>query len=182
MAAAPSPKIPRPPRLFFALWPEEPLRTRLEALARQEVPVDRGRRIPAENLHLTLAFLGHVPAEARTCLERSASAIRGEPFTLVLDRLDCFRRTGVLWVGASQVPAPLATLVHALDAAAAGCGLAPQRREFRAHVTVARKLRRCPPPRPIAPLEWPVGHFCLALSNTHPAGARYEILRSWELR
>lgn len=158
------------------------LRARLDALARQEVPADRGRRIPTENLHLTLAFLGYVPAEVRTCLEQAASAIRGEPFTLVLDQLDCFRRTGILWVGASQVPAPLAVLARALNAAVAGCGLTPETREFRAHVTIARKLRRCPEGRSLAPLEWHVHDFSLVLSDTRANGARYEILRSWELR
>ncbi len=47
------------PRLFFALWPDPPTRTALAMLV-DGLPLVGGRRVPAENLHLTLAFLGNV--------------------------------------------------------------------------------------------------------------------------
>ena len=45
-------------RLFYALWPDEPLRERLAEAARDAVRQSGGRPVPAGNYHLTLAFLG----------------------------------------------------------------------------------------------------------------------------
>jgi 2'-5' RNA ligase len=175
-------EAPRPQRLFFALWPDAGLQERLHALAREAVPERRARCLPVHNIHLTLAFLGYVSAAQRSCLERAAAEVRAAPFTLVLDQLGCFRRAGILWAGATVVPQALRTLIQGLNAGMAGCGLTPDKREFRLHVTLARKLRRCLPARPIAPpLPWSVERFSLVLSNTYPDGARYEILRTWEL-
>jgi 2'-5' RNA ligase len=45
-------------RLFVALWPDESLQRQL--LAQSAPLAELGRRIPARNLHVTLAFLGSV--------------------------------------------------------------------------------------------------------------------------
>lgn len=173
-----------PQRLFFALWPDTGLQERLLALARAAVP-ERGcgRWLAAQNLHLTLAFLGYVNAAQRSCLEQAAAGLHAAPFTLVLDQLGCFRRAGILWAGSTHVPPSMRALVQGLNAGMMDCGLIPDEREFRPHVTLARKLRRCPPPQPIVPpLSWNVERFSLVRSNTYPDGARYEILRTWELK
>ncbi len=171
-----------PQRLFFALWPDARLQERLHVLAREAVAGRRGRWLAAQNLHLTLVFLGYVSAGQRACLERVAAEVCATPFTLVLDQLGCFRRAGILWAGARDVPQALRALVQGLNAGMRGCGLTPDEREFHPHVTLVRKLRRCPPPQPIAPpLSWHVERFSLVLSNMYPDGARYEILRTWQL-
>ena len=82
-------------RLFFALWPELEIATRLHDLAGKPMH-GAGRRVPPENIHLTLAFLGAVPASFRQCAERVATAIHGEPFTLVLEQLGCWSKSGIL--------------------------------------------------------------------------------------
>ena len=102
-------------RLFFALWPDDALRQKLHALGEEilgncsmrcstsaipgVVGNYRGRRIPPENLHLTLAFLGSVDAERQACLERMALAIRSPAFTLTLDQAGFWPRKGLLWAG-----------------------------------------------------------------------------------
>lgn len=48
------------PRLFFALWPPDDLRQRLDEQAHQFPVEGRARRVPARNLHVTLAFIGEV--------------------------------------------------------------------------------------------------------------------------
>ena len=168
-------------RLFFALWPEPELGERLFALGGDRLRVG-GRGVVAENLHLTLAFLGSLDVALRQRLEQGADGIRVPRFTLALDRVGCFRRKGIFWAGATQTPAPLLELVGALKAAQAACGLTPEDREYQVHVTLARDVRRCPPEGPITPsLEWPARRFVLVESHTDADGARYEILRSWEL-
>jgi len=71
--------------------------------------------------------------------------------------------------------------VQELSAGLAACGYVPEERSYAAHLTLARKLRRCNKNLPIDPLIWEVRRFCLVQSHTHAEGARYEIVRSWEL-
>jgi 2'-5' RNA ligase len=177
----------RPERLFFALWPDVALQAQLHGLARErrEAVRRQGRLVPAENLHLTLVFLGAVEAGQRVCLEEAAAGVSVPPFTLVLDEFDCLQRRGLFWAGASHTPPALADLVQQLNAAAARCGSATDAasRPFKPHVTLARRLPRCPRAGPLAPpLAWTVSHFCLVRSDTRPKGAHYEILRVWALK
>ena len=167
-------------RLFFALWPELEIATRLHDLAGKPMHGD-GRRVPPENIHLTLAFLGAVPASFRQCAERAATAIHGEPFSLILDQLGCWSKSGILWAGVEQAPEALLQLVQALNSGLTACGYVPEKRPYTAHLTLARKVHRGVKNHPIEPLAWEVRRFCLVASRTHAQGAHYEILRAWEL-
>jgi len=169
-------------RLFFAIWPDAALQRRWHALA--ELPAHRaqsGRRTPRENLHVTLAFLGSVSAERRACLERAADAIRAASFELTLDRLGSFRRGGVWWLAPSELPPASLDLVAQLKSAQEACGLVPESRAYRAHITLARDVRRCPPPMSIASIVWPVRDFVLVQSKPGEGGSRYQALRTWPL-
>jgi 2'-5' RNA ligase len=165
-------------RLFLALWPDGAVRSRLESIPAGIAA--SGRRIPARNLHLTLAFLGSLDPAAQRCVEEAAQTVRARPCTLLLDEVGWFRRPRVLWVGASQVPAQLEDLVEQLSERLTPCGYAPDSRPFRAHVTLARKVDRGPLRREaIAPIEWHVDGFALVESVMLPAGADYRPLRIW---
>ena len=114
-------------RLFFALWPDEPLRR--DAAARVAALGASGTRsaAAADQLHVTLVFLGMV-AEARIDNVRAvAASLAGSAFTLMLDRLEHWRRPQVLCLTASAIPAPLATLVEQLRAALGEPAFRPSR-------------------------------------------------------
>ena len=173
---------PETRRLFFALWPEEGLRQQLYELAKQSLKANTGRRVAAENMHLTLAFLGSVAEADQTRYEAAASGVRGRTFTLTLDQLGCFRRSGIFWIGPQRVPAELLSLVRELNQALQACGFTPEPREYRAHLTLARDVRRCPErAMGLSPISWVVRHFAMVQSHTESHGATYEILRRWEL-
>jgi 2'-5' RNA ligase len=73
--------------------------------------------------------------------------------------------------------------VRQLNAGITECGFAPDSREYRAHVTLARKVHSGPrAPLPIDPIAWQVERFCLVESLTDRFGVRYQVLQSWELR
>jgi len=169
-------------RLFFALWPESGLQQALHKLARELLGRERARLVAADNLHLTLAFLGSVDAATRACLERAADAIRSTPFTLCFDRAGWFPRPRVFWLGCPETPLPLATLVENLRNVQRNCGLEPEARPYVPHLTVARKVLRRPRTASLTPIEWPVGRFALVESRTDPEGVRYTPLRDWSLR
>lgn len=167
-------------RLFFALWPDKTQRRQLE----EYFPLLRGcggRRVHTENLHITLAFLGSVDRETRRCMEQVADAISLPPFSVTLDQLGFWRRPRVVWLGSEETPAGLAALVGELRKAMIDCGLEPDSRAFRTHLTLMRKARRHPRVPGVSALEWPVKSFALVASETNQEGVVYKVLRSWEL-
>lgn len=168
-------------RLFFALWPDDAVRSELARLA-SGGPRGAGRLVPAENLHLTLAFLGHLDAGTRACVEAAADGISAGPFELVFTRLGCWPRPRVLWAGTQDTPAALVELVYALRRGMTGCGLRAETRPYRAHVTLARKTR-VPADFHAAcePVRWRADAFDLVESKTLSAGAHYRRLRRWPL-
>lgn len=169
-------------RLFFALWPDGVLRQKLYALGGELLGDNRGRRIPAENLHLTLAFLGYVNVERQICLERETLGIHSTAFALMLDHAGFWLRKGILWVGGTP-PEELHGLVCALQQGLTACGLEPETRPFQIHLTLARNVRRLHLDRnhAIGPLTWKVNQFALVASQMLPEGACYEIIKRWNL-
>ena len=166
-------------RLFFALWPDEGTRERLAMLAVDDIA---GRRASRDNLHVTLAFLGSVDKHLRSCAEHVASQVRAQSFTLHLDEVGYWRKPRILWVGASRLPSPLVQLLSSLNDGLSRCGFKPERREYRAHVTLARKVRKPIAHRNIDPIPWPIDSFVLVESRTLPAGASYQVSRTWSLK
>lgn len=141
----------------------------------------RGRRVAAHNLHVTLVFLGSVTHAVRECLEQAVADIHGSPFALVLDTVGYWRKPQVVWLGCSELPAPLESLVHALHATATDCGLTPDTRTYSPHLTVARKVRSDPGDFLPAPIIWPVEGFALVESLSGPGGVFYRPVRMWNM-
>ena len=168
-------------RLFFALWPDEDLRTTLDLRLPPLVGELGGKPQRPDQWHVTLEFLGDVAADRRGGLHRAAERVRAAPFTVSFDQLEHWRKPQVVCLTASRIPAPLAALVDGLRAALAEEGFIPESREFRAHVTLARKVKTARHGRLEPPLAWPADRFALVRSVTGPAGSRYEPLHWWNL-
>ena len=163
-------------RLFFALWPTAALRAELAQRA-ASLSLARGvRPVPAENLHLTLAFLGSVAAARVPEIEALARGIAFAPFQLVLDAHGAFPRAGAIWLGASRVAPGLSDLVERLRIGLTEMGLPGEARAFHPHVTLARareRIRPLPPGGTITPLVWAVDAFRLVQSQTLAEGPIY---------
>ena len=167
-------------RLFFALWPDDMVRTRCDWYV-SSILGKRIRRIPAEKLHITLAFVGSVNAEVTACLETQADAIQLAPFDLCIDHLGYWHRKRLLWMGPTHTPDALWALIQALRDAFDACGLPQERRPFQAHMTLARKFSAALPPAEVPSIDWPVGSFCLVQSVNSDNGVSYRVLRRWTL-
>jgi 2'-5' RNA ligase len=176
---APAPET-KNQRLFFALWPPLELSRELYSVAGR-VLEGGGRRVPPENIHLTLTFLGSVQAPFLQCAEQVAAAIRTGSFMLTLEQIGCWPKSGILWAGPRETSESLSRLVRELNTGLVSCGFVPEERPYAAHLTLARKSRRFDKNLSIEPLVWDVRRFSLVQSVTHAEGAHYEIIRSWEL-
>ncbi len=162
-------------RLFFALWPDDAVLDRIRRV-REELGLDQGKPVPAENFHITLLFLGDVPDQTIDALKALAGRLSLEPTEIVLDRLEHWVRPAVLCLTASAVPEPLADLVDQLKRSVRKLGFKPEKRPFRPHLTLARKVRRRVVERDIEPVHWPVRDFVLVRSDR---GSRYTIIGRW---
>lgn len=167
-------------RLFLALWPEDAVRTALQALVASLRTVD-ARVIPAGNLHLTLVFLGAVDSARRRCVEQVCDSVRARKMVLALERVRSRAHGGVLWIEPAATPLALDELVDELRRSLGRCEFEAEARPFRAHVTLARAMRRRVAPIAPPPIVWNVRDFCLVKSTLEPSGARYEIQRRWAL-
>lgn len=168
-------------RLFFALWPTDVLRAELAARLPPLLAGSDGRAQRPDQWHVTLEFLGDVAAERLPLVRAAAGEVTADPFDVTFDSVALWRRAQVLCLEASATPAPLSSLLLQLRAALAARGFDPERRPFRPHVTLARKVASASPGPLTHAIVWPAESFALVKSVTGPAGSRYEPLDWWNL-
>lgn len=170
-------------RLFVALELPPALRQRLAGL-----PLDLPglRRVSPEQLHVTLYFIGE--SEKAEAIGSALAQVPAAPVSLALQGAG--RWSTVLWAGLRR-NAALIDLHQRVTQALVSCGLKPETRPFRPHVTLGRFRAQRPPARLNAWLKAhrglrssvaPVSEFCLYSSELTPAGARYRILQRYPLR
>ncbi|MBU6421650.1 MAG: RNA 2',3'-cyclic phosphodiesterase [Gammaproteobacteria bacterium] len=169
-------------RLFFALWPDEALRHTLYKETRRAVRASGGKPVPAENFHITLAFLGHLDAAGALAANAAAEATTGEGFDLVLDRMGFWADARVAWLGAQTIPEAGSRFAAALREALRTRGIAVDIRPFLPHVTLARKVSKPGSLGTLRPIRWPVREFVLVHSIPNRHTSEYRPLTSWPLR
>jgi RNA 2',3'-cyclic 3'-phosphodiesterase len=175
-------------RLFVAL--EFPAAARDALVAFRDAAADPAvwRPLPADAIHLTLAFLGRRPASDVAAIAAVLQAAAGPSPRLALERALLLppRRARVLCVSLADPDGTLGDLQARVSDGLEAAGVyVPEKRPFRAHATVAR-LRTPIPPRAVdaAPekLEFRSDTLILFVSRLHPHGAQYEALERVSLR
>ena len=175
-------------RLFFALQPAAAQGLALVRSVQPLVEELQAQRVPAENLHATLCFMGAVAPEKLEPLCAAAAQIRGRHATLQFDALDFWEKPRVLCATAGGVGAQAACdLAQALAASTIAAGFAPDVKPFRAHLTLARKV----PLARVAGRSWPLPlepavavhceRFVLMKSERGNEGSVYSVVNSWPL-
>ena len=176
-------------RSFVAIPMPEDTAARLAVLVRG---LTVGRKVPEDNLHLTLSFLGDVPDRGLEDLHDTLSAIRHAPVELGFAGLGVFGddRPRALWAAVAAAPG-LLDLQRQVERAARKAGLAPEARRFVPHVTLVRMKGRREDAEPLARFLAARGGagappfrafaFSLMASQLRPAGAVYEELARYPL-
>ncbi|KAF2391697.1 RNA 2',3'-cyclic phosphodiesterase [Pseudomonas frederiksbergensis] len=166
-------------RLFFALScaPEQ---RRAIAHWRGALQLRSGRPVPAENFHLTLKFLGAVGVAqiADICTAAAKVRVPGVVLRVVLDRVDVWRKHGVLVLASEQASPELLRLVYALEQAMLLFGFEDLPKEFRPHLTLVRDYR-LPVPESETPPEFILRAEHFTLFESHKG--RYRALAEWPL-
>ncbi len=167
-------------RLFFALRPDPQVRGQLVQLQRDyNQPGANVHR--AENLHMTLAFLGMVDQRRYETICHMASRLKESGFRLRLDHTGYWRRPKILWCAPSHTPQPLASLVTHLWDGLESCGFEPEQRAYKPHVTLMRKAATVRQQQLKSEIIWPVSHFELMWSHNKDGALHYESLNRWPL-
>ncbi len=167
---------PRRLRLFVALWPGEGVRRAVRAASHAAVEASGGRPVPRDNYHLTLVFLGDQPREGLPSIQRAMAAVEPPAGLLRLDCFGTFGKAGVLWLGPRHTPQSLTRCVRELRRALRTEGVEWRRgtERFRAHMTLARRIRSEPSVTMPNPVLWHYHGFSLVVSER--AQSRYRVL------
>lgn len=166
-------------RLFFAL-PCAPEQRRAISRWRSALELHSGRPVPAENFHLTLMFLGAVAVTQIPAICAAAERLQtpGEPLLVPLDRLDAWRKPGILLLAPEQEPLALRQFVYALQQALLPFGFVDTAREFRPHLTLLRDYRE-PVPEASSPPNFILRAEHFSLFESHKG--HYRSLADWPL-
>lgn len=165
-------------RVFYALWPGAAVAERLAALGAAHVP-PTARRMRADTVHLTLAFVGDITPDRLPDVMAAGDAVSWPHVELSVDRLAHWPHNGIVWAGVSNVPAALIQLADDLSEALRLRGLSMPDRGFTPHITLARKVDAFSPATEVPPIDWHVDGGVLVQSRRDQAGSRYHVLRCW---
>jgi len=177
-------------RLFVAI----PLPPDLAARAFEILPASLPalRRVKAENLHLTLAFLGQTPDERLGDVTAAAAgaAASVSPFQLSFDRAGRFPERGrprVVWLGIADGAASVIELGEGVYAGLRSRGLRFDDRPLAPHLTLARVVEDASAAEAktvgaalsrlaIGSLRFEVSEIAVVQSVLSPKGPRYTAL------
>ncbi len=163
----------------------EPLQQQLLAVADDD---DKLRLSPANNLHLTLSFLGSLPSSRVEEAKVIGSSICSKHAELQLSCHGAGSFKNSAWIGIQEDKGLLA-LAEDFRQAAVLLGIPPDTKAFQPHITVARfapqaRTRLLPVLDQFSGTRWldfTVSKASLYLSETLQEGARYSILKSFRL-
>jgi RNA 2',3'-cyclic 3'-phosphodiesterase len=176
-------------RLFIALTLPAAVRDVLAALA---VPLPGVNWTPPEQLHVTLRFLGDVPAEQSDPMAERLAEVQVAPFILPVEGVGAFppnRPPRVVWIGIGSGHPRLFQLRQRIDDALLASGLQLDVRTFHPHVTLARCTENAAAAighwlhahRETAAPPFRVESFDLYSSELRPAGAVHTLKRRFPL-
>jgi 2'-5' RNA ligase len=177
-------------RLFVAIALPPDLAARASEILPGTLPALR--RVKAENLHLTLAFLGQTPDDCLPDVVSAAreAAARVRRFRLAFDRAGRFPERGrprVVWLGISDGEPAVLELGAGVYAGLRSRGLRFDDRPLAPHLTLARVTEDASGPeaktvgaalRDLAtpPLGFEVSEIAVVQSVLSPKGPRYTTL------
>lgn len=166
-------------RTFLALPLTQRQRNSIDKWQKLAMP-SFGRPVRAENLHVTLCFLGNTTPEQVVQLSEQIDDLPNEDFELRLDRVEFVPRNRLIWLGSETVPDALSRLVKKLRTCAAVAGISTESRRYRSHITLARDCSTRPnlDAFPLS-ITIPGEHLVLYESVQTRKGVRYVELQRW---
>ena len=155
-------------RLFIAVLFDEKTVDRLAALrdALHDCCSGAGSFVPRENLHLTLEFLGECSPAERDRVISVMEEMSFAPFPVVMDRIGFFARPdGDIWWAGAEESEQLMKLQRDLHRALLDEGFHLEKRRYRPHITLGRRVVTTMRSGRIEPIEGSIESVSLMLSE-----------------
>jgi len=170
-------------KMFFGLWPDAETRHTLAGEDHTVFAGNGGRLVPPEDYHITLRYLGALPASLLPSVEDLGQrAARGAaPVVVELDAVEWWREAKVLVRVARTLPPQLFNLDQALQVGLKSIGIKLDPHPLKLHLTLVKSV----PPHPLgtgpaAPLAWDASRLALVEGSTEPGGPRYRVRAEWK--
>ncbi len=167
-------------RLFVAIRPPAQIR---EILRAAMGGIGGARWQSDAQLHLTLRFIGEVDRHLAGDVHAALGGVHHPGFEIALDGVGAFDKRGrvdAVWAGVSPQE-PLHALHKKIDQALLRVGVAPDRRAYQPHITLARLNRSSGPvggfvegSGGLASPPFRIDRFSLFESRLTPEGAVYD--------
>lgn len=163
-------------RCFLAAWPNTATREALAALSADIARrVEHRRVVRADDLHLTLAFIGELDDTNAIALSQNTNALRFTPFDWQLDTIGFFERAGVVWAGGETVT-PLLELAEKLRNTLDRLNVRHDARALVPHVTLLRGAQSTAEEL-ITPIVWRIDSVALYRSTGSRSHSIYQQVR-----
>jgi len=173
-------------RAFFGLPVPDPQRSELgRYLETCAATAPDFRWSVADNLHVTVRFIGSVDRELVEGIADRLDGVAGPAFGISLGTVGQFRRSRlarVVWLSLTAGVDQLIALASRVENECRAAGLEPEKRPFQPHLTLARArprdgaaLPELPPLPELTP--WPAGELVLYWSHLGKGGAVHEPIR-----
>jgi 2'-5' RNA ligase len=163
-------------KLFLALWPTEAARNAFAKWRDSWTWPSGATPVRTDLMHLTLHFIGPIDDEQVAPLA-DALAMPFSPFELQFGR-PALWPNGVAVLEPDSLPQRLVRLHDGLAEALAAAGLPQEIRDYRPHVTMARRATGAMFPAGGPPINWLVGSYALMSSTPGPDGG-YTVVRRY---
>ncbi len=170
-------------RAFLCLTPAPECALAIEKWAASCWP-NISRRVPAANLHITLAFLGETDRSTiMRITEMMSEQQMVHEFSMLFDKVGYWPQPQVLWLGSHQPAGSVAVLAGYCRQIANRAGIRVSNRQFEPHITIARKPSMPPQSALLDPafdLAFDSVQLCESILDRR--GARYVVHEEWPLR
>ena len=168
-------------RLFFALWPPQQTREDLAAACALLIMATAARPVRPANFHLTIAFLGAVPAASLERVARIGREASAPACEVRFDAYEYWPKPEVVVAAARVIPTALQALWDDLYRALAADGFELRAKRLRPHVTLIHRVAADPELLIFRPFTWLARDLCLVRSETGADQSVYTVLDSWSL-
>jgi 2'-5' RNA ligase len=172
-------------RLFFGLEAPAELAMQIAEWRDRELGA-AGRPVPPANFHITLAFVGELPAQDMEALalrvDEWVERKRPQGGSLDLNLTGYWQKPGIYWLGSNEWPEGLTRLASKLKNLSTAAGARRDRKPFQPHVTLFRNCRLPPPAPSSAPrFAFRYDHVTLFESRQGRRGMSYHPVATWDL-
>jgi RNA 2',3'-cyclic 3'-phosphodiesterase len=172
-------------RVFFAIWPDYAAQEQMAGLTKQlSLSLCSGRELKAENIHLTLVFVGEIEPSRLEALRMVADGIRGSgvrAFDFAVEEIRYWKHKRIVYAAPISAPQELLDLVNALSGGLAAAGFSVEQRAYAPHITLMRNASCQTVPQLTESIVWRVREWMLIKSEQTSDGSVYTPMGRWPL-